>query len=443
MAIVYCNDDGSETSPYETLAKAAKTFLVAVDQLAAGDDLYIGMDHAEAPGLSTVYTFPGTAAAPNRVISINTTTEDYDKADNVQVDLESAGAFDMTINGHVKFYGVSFKIGDDVSIVGTLFQVEFYDSLIEIARASGALWSIGGSGGQSVIKFKDTEVNFSGGGLGVGFVVTVSSFEFRGGKISWSGTQADELFAGSGRKSTILLAGTDISDISSALVDVAAATEMHVELHHCLINSSLSLANGTISNTGTRLLMSGCDDTTGNKLYRLEYIDYYGSTVHDDDIFVTTDGAKDPDGNKISWKIATTGNAREFSEPHISPPIPIWVNSTGSKTFTIKGIWDSAVDIQTDQAWIEVEFLDTASGADTQSSFENDGDADIKISIDGNSVDQDNNTETWTGTSGFTNENKIDLAVTATVNRVGPALCRIHVAKPSTTFYADPKVIVT
>ncbi len=56
-------------------------------------------------------------------------------------------------------------------------------------------------------------------------------------------------------------------------------------------------------------------------------------------------------------------------------------------------------------------------------------------------VDHDNNTESWTGTSGFSNENKITLSVTATVNRVGPVIARVHLAKPSTTIYVDPLIV--
>ncbi len=438
--VVYCDSvNGSDTSPYETLAKAAVLFLTAVDELSAGEDLLITSDHSEAPGSSQTYAFPGTASQPNRVISIDPADETYEKATGIQINLATSGTFDMTITGFVKFYGISIEIGDDIATIASLMHVLWDDCLIEFSRAGGVLWSIGSSSGQHGMKFKNTEINFSGGGANNAIALVGTEVEFHGGKIAWTGTQPTVLFTGSFRLATLRMAGTDLSDITNPLIDLSDASELKVELHNCLIAGSIT--TGTILNAGTQVLASGCDTTGGNKLYRLDYVDYYGSTVHDDAIFVTTDGAKDPDGNKISWKIDTTANAKEFSEPHISPPIPIWVNSTGSKTFTIKGIWDSPVDIQTDEAWIEIEFLEAS--ADTDSAFENDGDANIKISIDGNSVDQDNNTETWTGTSGFTNENKIDLGKTVTVNRVGPALCRIHVAKPSITFYADPKVIVT
>ena len=181
--------------------------------------------------------------------------------------------------------------------------------------------------------------------------------------------------------------------------------------------------------------MSGCDDTTGNDLYRLEYVDYYGSIVHDDAIYRTA-GAKDPDGNNISWKMVTTANAKEFSEPLISTPIVKQIKTTGSKTFTVHVNWDSAIDLDNDEIWLEVEYLEAS--ADVDSAFANDGLADILATP----AAQATSTEAWTGTSGFTNENKQKLDVTVTVNRVGPVICRVHLAKPSVTVYVDPKVEV-
>ncbi len=40
MADIFCDDGGSSTAPYETWAKAATTYLVAVDAAADGDTEY-------------------------------------------------------------------------------------------------------------------------------------------------------------------------------------------------------------------------------------------------------------------------------------------------------------------------------------------------------------------------------------------------------------------
>ncbi len=428
MAIVYCNDGGSNTSPYDTLVKAATTFLVAVDFASAGDDIYIGMDHAETPG-AVVYTFPGTAAAPNRVISINTGTENYDKADNIQV----AATDNVTIRGFVKFYGFSISTTDGMFSTITNNSILFDDSIIEFTGASKE-WRVGNSDGRHSLTLNNTSLNWSGGGANSGFQSWQSThFKWHGGVLSWSGTQPTILFNSIAKSVHVDIAGVDLSAVTNPLIDLSDLVDMKASFHHCL-KSTGAVTTGTINSVDTEVLSVGFDDTTGNNLYDFEYVNYYGSIVHDDAIFVTTGGASDGT-TPISWKMVTTANAKEFSEPLISPPIVVWVDGTGSKTFTVQCLWDSVTDIQNDEIWLEVEFLEAS--ADTDSAFANDGLADILASP----ADQTTNSTAWTET--LTNDNEFAIAVTATVNRVGPALCRVHLAKPSTTVYVDPKVTRT
>ncbi len=436
MAILYVNDGGSNTAPYDTLAKAAVLFGTAVAAAAAGDDIYVGMDHVETPGVSTTYAFPGTAAAPNRVISINTISEAYDKADNIQIDNTGAG-FDLTLTGHVKFYGISMRAGDDLLFNVTDARMLWDDCELEMDSVNGKI-KFGHLSGRNFIQFKNTNINFSGGGANAAIESSTGIFEMRGGTITkGSGAAPTALVNGSTRTGFYSFAGVDLSDwpAASALVDVSNAADIQVEFHHCILRASTSLTTGTIAGAGTRILMSGCDDTTGNDLYRFEYVDYYGSIVHDDAIF-RDDGASD-NTNNISWKMVTTANATDFSESLVSPPIVTWVDSTGSKTFTIHLNWDSATDLINDEAWLEVEYLEAS--ADTGSAFADDSSGNFLATTLG----QTTNTENWTGTGGFTNENKQQLDVTVTINRVGPIIARVHLAKPSTTIYIDPKIEIS
>ncbi len=430
MAIIYCNDDGSNTAPHETWAKAATTFLVAVDAAAAGDDIYIGADHAEDPGTNVVYAFPGTDAAPNRVVSVTVDTTTYNKADNIQID-NSAAARDITITGHVKFYGISIKLGDDLLANQTGSSIMFDDSVLELSRANGGQVFIGTTNAQQFFGLKNTNLNFSGGGalsainlIGIGFV-------WEGGTLTAGGTTPSRLFNAGDRDNVIRISGVNMSDWDAAIFDVGDACRYTGEVHHCLLNASTTLAEGTISDSNTRVLMSGCDDTTGNDLYRFEYVDYYGSIVHDDNIFRTTGGASDGT-TPISLKMVTTANAAEFSEPLISQPIVIWNDTTGSRTFTIQCLWDSVTDIQNDEIWAEFEYL--SASADTESDLANDGLANILASP----ADQTTNATAWT--ESLTNDNEFELSVTVTVNRVGPVIARVHLGKPSTTVYVDPKI---
>ncbi len=436
MAFIFCNDDGSNTAPHETWAKAATTFLVAVDAASAGDDIIIGADHTETPGSTPTYTFPGTVGSPNRVISSTVGSDSdivYNKADNIQVSV-TAGGTNFIIQGSVYFYGFSLKLKRDLILQSSASICVFDDCVMQLDDAQSNIL-IGVSAGQNSVIFKNTDVNFSVGGAGVGFVLSgPSKFWWRGGVLSWTGTQPTALFNSLDKDCLVFMSGVDLSACTSALFDVSDAADIMSEMHHCVLNSGVSLTTGIINSVGTRILMSGCDDSTGNDLYRLEYVDFWGSTVHDDDIFRTTGGASDGT-TPISWKMVSTANASEFTEPTKSPWIYAWVDGTGSKTFTVQCLWDSVTDIQDDEIWLEIEFLEAS--ADPDSAFADDRMADISATP----ADQTTNATPWTET--LTNDNEFELAVTVTVNRVGPVIARVCLAKPSTTVYVDPLLVIT
>ncbi len=433
MADIFCNDGGDGTAPHETWAKAATTFLVAVDAASAGDRIIIGHDHAEDPGGSVTYTFPGTGASPNIVISATSaasgTTITYNIADNIQID-NSTTAVDILIGGTAYFYGVDLKCGDDFITTILNTRLYFEDCTIRL-DGSASVWSMGNASGQQVIDCLNTNLALTNASATSGLDLNMVLLKWRGGTISHAGTQPIALFNSGDRTAFINMAGVDLSAITTALVDVSDVADYVVEFHHCLLNSGVALTVGTIVSQGTIVLMSGCDDSTGNDLHRLEHVDYWGSTVHDDDIFRTTGGASDG-ATPISWKMVSTANAAEFTEPTKSPRIYAWVDSTGSTTFTVQCLWDSVTNIQDDEVWLEIEFLEAS--ADTDSAFADDRMTDITSTP----ADQTTNATAWTET--LTNDNEFALAVTVTVNRVGPVIARVCLAKPSTTIYVDPKI---
>ncbi len=433
----YFVDDGGDGTDGLTWAKAEVTFAAGVAHLTAGDRLIVGHDHTESIGSST-FAFSTTRASPNIVISATSTAGGavvtYNKADNVQ--LAGTGAADITITGFVELYGLSLRAGDDMIFNATNNRLLYDDCLLEFTGTS-SVFALGSSNGQHVLTFKNTDVNWSNstGGTGSGFRITAPTiFNWNGGTLSYAGsTQPTVLFSLFDRATTFTCAGVDLSAITSALVSLTSGSDIQVQFRHCLLNSGVALTTGAIASKGVIVLNDGSDDSTGNDLYRLDLIDYFGSTVHDDAIY-RNDGASDGTNN-ISWKMVTTTNAIEFGSPTVSPPIYSWVDATGSTTFTVSIVWDSASDLQNDEVWLEIEYLE--SSADTDTAFADDRMADVAATP----ADQTNNTETWTGTGGFGTANKVEVSVTATVNRVGPVIGRVHLAKPSTTIYVDPLMV--
>ena len=395
-------------------------------------------DHSETPSGGQTYAFPGTSASISRVISAlgGSSPETYDKADGIQVSTTTS-TDDITITGHVAFYGVSLRTGDDLIISGAGNWCLFDDCIWETTRTNGGVIIAGSTGSPNTIILKNTNLNYSSSNANSGFEMSNGMVTWSGGTLSLGGSQPSNFFDLGTRTAVILLHGVDLSALTNPVVDASDSRAYILELHHCLINSTFALGDGAIAHPASRLLMNGCDDTTGNNLYRLEYTDFWGSTVDDDATFRTTGGATDPDGNAISWKMVSTGNAEERGQPTKSPPIIAWVDSTGSKTFKINCLWDSATDIQDDEASLKVEFLEAS--ADTDSAFADDLPTDILTAP----ADQTTNAVAWTISPSMTNANEFELSVIVTVNRVGPVIAHVCLAKPSTTIFADPKLEIT
>lgn len=171
--------------------------------------------------------------------------------------------------------------------------------------------------------------------------------------------------------------------------------------------------------------------SSANNTYSL-HEDCYEGTIDHNTTIVRTGGASDGT-TALSLKMVSSSTVVDNYNPLSSPSINSWTNSTTSKTFTIEGVWDSATNIQDDEIWMELEY--PANNTDGLGAIAKD-----KCAILGTPADQTASTETWTGTGGFSNENKFKLSVTATPGKAGPITARVYLAKPSATVYIDPKI---
>lgn len=431
MADNYCDDGGSDTSPYETLAKAANLWNTVVPVMSADENLFVVDDTVDTDTASLTLAFPGTIGAPNKVVSIAAADESYSKASVPNLERTSAG--DITITGHVYFYGPYIAVGDDLLLNGADMHQHYEDVTIKLTGTGSSIQMGNGSGGNSV-EFKNVDVNWSNSGNGIA-PVAIINFVWDGGTISFTGSMMTYLFEANSRRGNITVRNVDMSVITTQLVDMSGIDPYTVVFANCILNSGVTPV-GTIGCRASTFMMVGCDDTTGNNIYRIFKATYWGTVVDSDAIYRTA-GASDGVTN-ISWKMVTNANAVEFSEPLISPWFPgFWINSTGSKTYTVHIDFDSATDLDDDEVWLEIQYLGTA--ANTQLSLKDDRMADFQATP----AAQATSTEGWTGTGGFTNENKQKLEVTATINRVGYYMARVMLAKPSTTIYVDPLPVIS
>lgn len=144
-----------------------------------------------------------------------------------------------------------------------------------------------------------------------------------------------------------------------------------------------------------------------------------------------TGGADDGEqANAYSWEMASDAEAAEAAATLMSPPITRWVEA-GSQTLTI--YIASGVTLQDDELWVDVISPSEAGSATAQGQFNTSRALPLatpaNLTTDGSS--------TWNG-AGVGTKQKIDVAINPTI--AGPVTVRVHLAKPSTTVYVDPKL---
>jgi len=429
MAIVHCWSGGSNTAPHETWAKAATTLATAVTALGATDDLWLADDHTETTG-TTTYTFSATVGVYHKVFSVERTGSTYSKASASQ--WTSSGLTNCTFTGYVKLYGVFFTVGNQFIAQTSPTRVEFHDSKIQLTRSSGEIQT-GSTSSGATFKLFDTEVFFSNSGTSAKFDCNgITDYHWKGGLLSITGTQPTVLFNDGSRYNEVLIEDVDLSAFTGTLFTVSDANvSSKCRLYGGIISSSVTLATA-VGHPDSWVKASGVDDTTGNNIYRQHFEGYYG-VVSDDDATYLTAGASDGSDN-ISFKMVSNANTQEISTALETPMISGWVDSTGSKTFTVEILTDN-VTLQDDEIWLEVYYLNASA---------NTGRAAIRDRITdlvGSPANQATSTEAWTEALGTPVKQK--LTVTATVNRVGPFKARVFLAKASTTVYIDPLVVIS
>jgi hypothetical protein len=201
---------------------------------------------------------------------------------------------------------------------------------------------------------------------------------------------------------------------------------------------------GSSYNAGT--IMSGVPSTSlevnvsmsdvdGDTQYNIEKHTSNGVLLTDT-TYVRSGGASDGT-TAVSWKLDSETEANVYN-PFYTPWIQGVVTATGSKTFTCHVLHSSATELKTDEAWLEVESLGTAS----RSTLSRDTSRNANLSL-GTPADLTASTETWSGS--LANENKSQLAVTQTVNEVGPFRARVAFTGVGAvnTLYVCPKIVVS
>lgn len=215
-------------------------------------------------------------------------------------------------------------------------------------------------------------------------------------------------------------------------VDVANIGNMAFVFENLKLSGTPGIVDGAWPGGIGYVLLRNCD--SADTINSLEYRNAYGTLTENGSIFAA--GGAEFNAAGVSWQVVTTAVCNEFF-PFVLPPMSVWNSVTSAQTATVQFVKDGATDLTDREIWLEVSYPASASFPNYTAASDRNANP-----FTGAAVDQPNSGVSWTGTGGFTNENKQTVDVAFTAAEVGLLRSRVSIGKASTTLYVDPKLRV-
>lgn len=438
MANVYVDSNAAGGGTGADWANAYTTLVAAMAAKAAGDIFWVAHNHVETTGASNLSLIsPGTEATPCKVYCVSSAGS----VPPVEADLATTASLSVTgsnsiiMNGTVsEWYGINFNAGSagassSITCGGNGSRSHKYRNCTFriVTTNTAARINVAGNNG-SLAEWENCTVQFANASQAIAPI----------GRFTWKntpnaivlGTAPNSLFVTSGNSIDCFVEGVDLSALTSkTLVTHVAGQTQRMVFKDCELGSGMTIQAGTIGSPGNvEVLLVRCD--SGDVNYRLEKHTYSGSQTTETTIVMTggaTDGV-----TPVAHKVVTT-SACKWQFPFEFVPITIWNEDVGSPlNITIEGIWGGGAVPDNDEIWMVVEYLGT-SGVPL-GSFETTGMANGL----GTPAATDAGSGTWGGST-----TEFSMTATVTPQEKGPITIYIYAGVASSTFYIDPKPIVS
>jgi hypothetical protein len=410
---------------------------------AVGCTVYVSHAHAETQNSNPSPNGHGSMASPGKVLCVNSAGSvppvSADLRTTATISTTSGASFTFNCNSNfVYFYGITFDIGGSASaatvnvVLGTAASgCLVFDSCLMKISATGAFSSflMPNPVNDFYIEFRNTPVSFANANDSMN--IYSAHFRWLNTTSALQGTVPTKLFqwGGGGWAGFVECIGVDFSAAGAGktLVDTGPSSFRRASFLDCKLNASVTKV---AANQPIGLEVDFWRSGSSGVNYNVNSSRHNG-TLDEEVTIVRTGGATDGT-TPIAWKIVTNAGAN-FFKPFVSLPIAIWNDTVGSPvTATIEGIWGGGAVPNNDDIWIEAEYLG-ASGSPL-GSFITDAKADVLAAAAGHTT----SSVTWGGST-----TKFKMAVTFTPQQKGWVLLRVKAAKASSTFYIDPKVVLT
>ena len=420
---MYVKHTGSNTSPYETWAKAATTLKTAADASAASDIIYIADDHAETPAVDTVYTF----AANVRVLVVDDAAEPPTTlATGASIDASATAGVDLSFRGTgLYIYGLSVKNGGST----TQASLNLCNAALNLATFEKCTFALGNTHASSPIVFGVT-----GAKIFVETIECIFNWIHGNGGLNCSGpwrSYGDDFYgAGSTAVPTVLwkiiseafdfiCEGGDLSDITSTLLDSSVTAPMQVRFNRCKFNSGVTIWSPTSDGQGEVWIQ---DSTSGDEHWHFKHLTYRGTTVAATAIY-PTGGAKYDGTNPVSFTVAGTANATP-ALPYYTPWFERYHAGTSAITPYLEAVRDgSATKYTLAEVW--PEWIAKTTAGSTRGTFYS---RRSRIGTPGANDSSSLGAGDWTGESGTAAFMKLQHSATFTPAELGHISVRIGVS---------------
>jgi hypothetical protein len=441
MALLFVASGGSNTSPYETWAKAATSVQTMLSAMSAGDIGVIQYNAVPSGDAENAANVTYTLAANCTVVAASNDggsaftptamgTSNWIGNSTASRSITIAGAF------RARFSGLTFRTAGSTTASTQLLQSDgahfsYEDCYIWHGTThTSSHINLGTADVQGFAALRNCTLRF--GHADQRLFSSVKAV-MEGGSVASAGS-APTIFLNFTRTdpggATFDAVGVDLSHLGSGtLVGDSTTSGSRATFAQCKMGSGyVMLSSQTVANrSGAEVQITDCASGDTHGLFG--YADALGTVTSEPSIYVTAGAAAQ------SWKIVTTANAGP-SSPFRTPWMGKWNATLSSMTTSIEILRDgSATAYQDDEVW--AEFMAKVTSGSTASSIYGD-----RCVLGASPANQATGAGTgaWTGEGGTAWSGKIDSGSAFTPAEVGEILARICVGEPSITVYANPEL---
>lgn len=449
MATYFVASGGSNTAPYDTWAKAARSLQTALTAATAAGDIvvlqYNAVPAADAEiAAATTFAMSGGLAA--LICASNDGGSAYTPTPMGTGNWigNSTTNRQITLSGAVKaqIFGLTMRTAGTASnnlLIGTTsddFQYEFEGCYFWHGNSSATsfirLGPVATNSANGIIALRNCTFRGSNAAQAIRISATV---EMYGCTLSPAGVRPTTSIFNSSDSSDaggcgLLAVGCDFSfGFSAALVGSVLRPPQNFEFVQCELGTGYSmLATQSVANKSSgRVWVRDC--ASGDVHGLMGYADALGSVVSDTGIYVTSGAAGQ------SLRVVTTSAANYYT-PFVTPWIDLYNAGTSSITPRFEILRNgSTTAFQDDEVW--AEFMAKVISGSTQSTLYSD-----RMALASTPANQAAGVGlgSWTGESGTAWSGKVDSGSSLTPAELGYIRGRLVVGEPSTTVYFDPQI---